>query len=90
VTDADKEFHGLNPLVEITHAIAELCGLDLFSTEIALVSEDRFVVVDYVNDQIDLRLQSNAAEGVPDDIVKSIAQRLVNHVAEHSSSRESS
>ncbi len=90
VTDADKEFHGLNPLVEITHAIAELCGLDLFSTEIALVFEDRFVVVDYVNDQIDLRLQSNAAEGVPDDIVKSIAQRLVSHVAEHSSSQKSS
>jgi hypothetical protein len=58
--------------------------LDLFSTEIAFVSEGRFVVVDYVNDQIDLRLQSIAAEGVPDDIVKSIAQRLVSKVADHS------
>jgi hypothetical protein len=84
VTDAAKEFHGLHPLEDITHAIARLCGLDLFSTEIAFVSEGRFVVVDYVNDQIDLRLQSIAAEGVPDDIVKSIAQRLVSQVAEHS------
>jgi hypothetical protein len=88
VTDADKECHGLDPLEEITTAIAKLCGLDLFSTEIAFVSEDRFVVVDYVNDQIDLRLQSNAAEGVPDEIVKSIAQRLVSHVANHSSMEE--
>jgi hypothetical protein len=85
VTDTDMGFHGLNPLVEITNAIAVLCGLDLFSTEIAFASEDRFVVVDYVNDQIDLRLQSNAAEGVPDDIVKSIVQRLISHVADHSS-----
>lgn len=83
VTDADKESLRLYPLEEITSAIAELCGLDLFSTEIAHVSEDRFVVVDYVNDQIDLRLQSNAPEGVPDEIVKSIAQQLANHVADH-------
>jgi hypothetical protein len=81
VTDTDKQLHGLEPLEEITNAIAELCGLDLFSSEIAFVAEDRFVVVDYVNDQIDLRLQSNAAEGVPDDIVKSIAHRLVGLVA---------
>jgi hypothetical protein len=84
VTDVDKQFHGLEPLEEITHAIAELCGLDLFSTEIAFVAENSFVVVDYVNDQIDLRLQSNATEGVPDDIVKSIAQRLVGLVANQS------
>jgi hypothetical protein len=85
VTDFDKECHGLNPLEEIISSIAELCGLDLFSTEIAFISEDRFVVVDYVNDQIDLRLQSNAAEGVPDEIVKSIAHRLVSDVADYAS-----
>jgi hypothetical protein len=39
------------------------------------------VVVDYVNDQIDLRLQSKILEGVPDDIVQDIAERLVNQVA---------
>lgn len=84
VTDVDKECHGLNPLEEITTAIAQLCELDLFSTEIAYISEGHFVVVDYVNDQIDLRLQSNTAEGVPDEIVRSIAQRLVSYVADPS------
>jgi hypothetical protein len=83
VTEADKNFYGLEPLEEITSVIAGLCRLELFSTEIALISENNFVVVDYVNDQIDLRLQSNAVEGVPDEIVKSIAQRLVNHIADY-------
>ncbi len=85
VTEADKTTHGLTPLDDITLTIAELCGLDLFSTEIAFTSDGLFVVVDYVNDQIDLRLQSSAAEGVPDEIVKSIAQQLVSQVADHSS-----
>jgi hypothetical protein len=84
VTEVDREYHGLDPLEGITTSIAELCGLDLFSTEIAFISEGRFVVVDYVNDQVDLRLQSNAEQGVPDEIVRSIAQQLVSHVADHS------
>jgi len=51
----------------------------LFSTEIALTSENLFVVVDYVNDQIDLRLRSQAYDGVPDHFVRDITQRLIDH-----------
>jgi hypothetical protein len=83
VTDEEKNSHGLDPLYDIAVAIARLCGLDLFSTEIALTSDGLFVVVDYVNDQIDLRLQSKAVEGVPDDIVRAVAERLVNHVVNY-------
>jgi hypothetical protein len=72
-------------LDDIAVAIAQLCGLDLFSTEIAYTSDGLFVVVDYVNDQIDLRLQSTTAEGVPDYIVKAVADLLANHVEHHSS-----
>ena len=82
VTEADKNSYGLAPLDEIALAIASLCGLDLFSTEIAFTPDGSFMVVDYVNDQIDLRLQSIAAEGVPDAIVREIAERLVNHIAD--------
>ncbi|MFZ2098495.1 MAG: hypothetical protein WAV05_17825 [Anaerolineales bacterium] len=69
--------YSLDPLIDITNTIADLCQLDLFSTEIAYTSDGLFVVVDYVNDQIDLRLQSSAAEGVPDAIVRAIADLLV-------------
>jgi hypothetical protein len=81
VTPADQDRYGLGSLHDITASIARVCGLELFSTEIALASDGLFIVVDYVNDQIDLRLQSNAADGVPDDIVRDIAERLVTLVA---------
>jgi hypothetical protein len=55
----------------------------LFSTEIAITSDGRFVIVDYVNDPIDLRLQSKALDGVPDEIVKDITERLVELILPH-------
>lgn len=66
----------LSPLVSITTSIARVSGLELFSTEIALVADGRFIVVDYVNEQLDLRLQSAAQDGVPDWIVRDIANHL--------------
>jgi hypothetical protein len=50
--------------------------LDWFTTEIALTHE-QFVVVDYVNDQIDTRVQSKAVDGAPDEIMQGIATQLV-------------
>jgi hypothetical protein len=78
VTSAEESGHHLEPLREIAVSIARLCGLDLFSSEVALTPERRFAVVDYVNDPLDLRLQSKAADGVPDEIVRGIAERLVS------------
>ncbi len=80
VTEAEKNAHGFGQLDEIANAIARLCKLDLFSTEIAFTADNKFVAIDYVNDQIDLRLQSRAAEGVPDVIVKGVADRLVDQL----------
>jgi hypothetical protein len=83
VTSGEKSRHGLGPLDDIAVAISRLCRLDLFSTEIAFTSEGRFVIVDYVNDQIDMRLQSKTVDGVPDNIVHDIANRLVDLVRRH-------
>jgi hypothetical protein len=55
----------------------------LFSTEITITSDGRFLIVDYVNDPIDLRLQSKTFDGVPDDIVKDITERLVELILIH-------
>jgi len=77
VTPDEEARYNLGSLRTITSSIATLCGLTLFSTEIAIISDGRFVIVDYVNDPIDLRLQSKALDGVPDDIVKDITERLV-------------
>ncbi len=64
----------------IARQIASICRLDLFSTEIAWTEDDRLLVVDYVNDPIDLRLQSRAADGVPDFIVERIAARIADEL----------
>ena len=76
VTDAEKSERGLYPMDEITQGIARLCKLDLFSSEIAYTPDQKFMVIDYVNDQIDLRLQSQAVDGVPDALVEKIAFNL--------------
>jgi hypothetical protein len=74
--DEKRQFE-LLPLDEIAQRIARVCGLDLFSTEIALCTDGSFVSVDYVNDPLDLRLQSKTPEGVPDAIVRSVAEQLL-------------
>lgn len=83
VSAAEENLFRLSPLRSIVTSLAMICGLELFSTEIALTSENRFIVVDYVNDQIDLRVQSKAVDGVPDAIVKKIVDRLISLVCIH-------
>ncbi|MBE0681761.1 MAG: hypothetical protein IH589_07580 [Anaerolineales bacterium] len=75
VTAEEESQHHLGNLREVTKRIASICKLDWFSTEIALA--DEFVVVDYVNDEIDTRVQSQAMDGVPDEIMENIAKQLV-------------
>jgi hypothetical protein len=79
---ADERFQfGLHGLYELARRITLICRLHLFSTEIALTIEGCFTAVDYVNDPVDLRLQSKAADGVPDAWVENIAGRLVRLAA---------
>lgn len=78
VSKNDEKTLRLIDLRSITEKIAQICQLDIFSTEIALTFEDIFIVVDYVNDQIDLRLQSRFPDGVPDTIVKKVTQNLAS------------
>lgn len=57
--------------------IADTLHMDLFSSEIAYTGEGELIVVDYVNDPIDLRLQSETGDGVPDELVERIAELIV-------------
>ncbi len=81
VTDDEIARFELAPLREVTERITRVCRLDFFSTEIAHTLDGRWVVVDYVNDQIDLRPQSKAADGVPDAILARLAADLAGLVA---------
>ncbi|MCE9646291.1 MAG: hypothetical protein K8S20_09860 [Chloroflexi bacterium] len=81
VTAEEESQYRLGRLREITKRIASICKLDWFSTEIAMA--DEFIVVDYVNDEIDTRVQSQALDGVPDEIMQSIARQLVKIAKEN-------
>lgn len=72
-------YHRLGQIVEV---IARICQLDLFSTEIAYTSTGQFLIVDYINDPIDLRLQSQTYQGVPDGVVQDVAEHLAGTMAE--------
>lgn len=68
--------YSLQKLNQITRTIAGITQLDFFSTEIVLTTDKKFVVIDYVNDQCDMRLKSLHRDGVPDDIVFKIVNNL--------------
>jgi hypothetical protein len=78
----EVESYGLLPLYEIVSRIAGVCRLRFFSTEIALGRDGRFVVIDYVNEACDVRLQSSAVDGVPDALVRNIAASIVRYVGD--------
>lgn len=62
----------------VTGKIADICKLDLFSSELAFSEDGRLLAIDYVNDPVDLRLQSLAVDGVPDHILTDIVDRIVS------------
>lgn len=80
LTEDEIQKFGLKKLFSITKTIYKISELDFFSTEIVLTTKNKFVVVDYVNDQCDMRLQSRHADGVPDEIVNQIINNLKNAV----------
>jgi len=80
VTHSDMRAHHLEELCTITQKIHEVCHLDFFSTEIAIVSGGKAITVDYVNEICDMRLQSLHKDGVPDEVVKTICRVVADQL----------
>jgi len=70
------------PLFELGQRLAAVTGLEFFSVEAARSPDHTYRLVDYVNEQIDLRPKSFSADGVPDELVRRIARRLVRFLEE--------
>jgi hypothetical protein len=75
---------GLDRLWEVAEIAAGIARLQLFSTEVARLADGRWVVVDYVNDPIDLRLLPHAREGMPVEAAQRIAEAIAGFIAAHS------
>jgi len=85
----------LLPLARLSAEIGRLSGMDFFSTEICLAEEPAmpgaqyqaagrpFYVIDYVNDQCDVRCQSRHASAPPDEVVRHLAERFADLAWRH-------
>lgn len=76
--------YGLCEIKDIMRKIKNVCKLDFFSSEITLSISNgvkKFIAIDYVNEVPDMRLKSKAFDGVPDEVVQKIAQRIADFVA---------
>jgi len=80
----DVERYGLQALYPIVRRIASVSKLRFFSTEIVRDEMGRSIVVDYVNESCDMRLQSGHADGVPDALVAAVASRIASFVRDGS------
>ena len=65
-------------LIRIIKKISKFAELEFFSTEIAELDNGNFFVIDYVNDQCDMRFQSDAIDGVPDSVIKEIIEAIID------------
>jgi hypothetical protein len=76
LTGTEQRQWQLIAMNSVTRIIASVCGLDFFSTEIAIPAPGSHIAVDYVNEVCDMRLQSLHTDGVPDRVVLAIARCL--------------
>jgi len=70
----------LNQLFTLTKKIGKIYKLGFFSTEIAMEKNSRFVVIDYINDQCDMRKKSKHIDGVCDETIDLIVRKLVETI----------
>jgi len=73
--------HKLLPLARLTSEVARITHMELFTCEISLTGEGKdrkFMVIDYVNDQPDLRVARGGkpGEGPLPEVVERIAERI--------------
>ncbi len=75
-TERETSAYDLGEIEKIVLRIYRVCKLDFFSTEIALTADGKFIVIDYVNEMCDMRIQSKHYDGVPDKIVEAIGEQI--------------
>lgn len=79
VTSEEFEKYQLHPLCSVMWNIAHTTQMNFYSTEMAVTGKGAkrsFVTIDYVNDPPDMTLQSFSHSGIPDLLVRHIAEGL--------------
>lgn len=98
LAQSEVQRYGLRPVLEYATDLAEVCGLNWFSTELCLSDgaepsrhrvttagrEWPVVAIDYVNDQCDMDVQSRWLGAPPDAVVRHVAERFARLAWERS------
>jgi hypothetical protein len=83
ISGYEFEKYRFNPLFDITVKIARATGMVWFSTEIAIVKNDKgkldYMIIDYVNDQCDMTPVSQTPSGIPNNVAFFTAQTLIRN-----------
>lgn len=83
LTWEDLQWHDLLPTIEMIDRIVAVTGVEFFSTEIAITADagqaptqDRFCLIDYINDQCDIDPHAHPGRSPPESWVKWICERM--------------
>lgn len=82
VESGEMSRYRLESLEAVIRKIASICRLRFFSTEIARMSDGRDIVIDYVNESCDMRLESRHPDGVPDRLVEDLSGWIIHAIRE--------
>lgn len=83
MTWEDYERHNLHPVVRMIDRLIDLTNMDYFSVEVAMVKEDgddRFCLIDYVNDQCDMDAAAHPKYAVPEAFSSFACHQLAEFV----------
>ena len=88
VTVGEIYKHKLLPMIKIIAEIARITRIEWFSCEVAINKKtNEFVAIDYMNDQCWVNPQSKSSDGIPNDIIAHIAERIVEKAHDYVSHR---
>jgi hypothetical protein len=83
ISEYEFKKYKLEPLFDIGVKIAQATGMVWFSTEIAIVKNDKrnlaYMIIDYVNDQCDMTPVSQTPSGIPDHVARFTARTLIKN-----------
>ncbi len=84
LTLKEMDEYRLLPLLRMTSEIARITHIDWFSCEIAVSRKNRkFLAIDYMNDQCAIYPKSQHKDGIPDDLIVYIAEKIAEKAWQH-------
>ncbi|MGD8778516.1 MAG: hypothetical protein PVH88_06090 [Ignavibacteria bacterium] len=83
ICEFEKDVIDFKFLDKTVNKLAGISKLDYFSSEFAINNKDEIYLIDYVNDQCDMRLKSKHFDGIPDKVVEEFIFAMMKFVKEH-------